>query len=377
MIKKYFLTGATGAIGSALIPCLLEDADCLIWMLVRADSDGHLNQRIDQLLRFWALSSEQSIDVRRLIPVRGDTDQPGFGLSEELYAEISTQCTHIIHCAGVVRMNLPLNVARQHALGAARNLVEMAVSARNSGALQKIEYVSTVGVGGRMTGAVPEAWITQSRDFHNTYEQSKAEAEDYLCQQIELHDLPVTIHRPSMVVGDSKTGQIIHFQVFYYLCEFLSGRNSFGILPYLGKAQLDTVPVDYVAKAITWSAGQQHAIGKIFHLCSGSDNAIQLSKLQCLVRSTMLNHGIGLPRIVSLPSSVFSMLLRLITWWVSEPAKRALKVVPVFIDYLSDRQSFATEKTKQYFKNHSGPLPVSSNDYLSLVMTHYLATKKQ
>lgn len=378
MIKKYFLTGATGAIGSTLIPLLLEDADSMIWALMRADSDKHLEQRIEQLLRFWASSSDQAREVlRRLVPVRGDADLPKFGLPENSYAEISLQCTHIIHCAGVVRMNLPLQVARQHAMGAAKNLVELALIGQASGALQKIEYVSTVGVGGRMPGVIPEAWITQSRDFHNTYEESKAEAEDYLCQQIELHDLPVTIHRPSMVVGDSKTGQIIHFQIFYYLCEFLSGRNSFGVLPYLGEARLDTIPVDYVAKAIKWSAGHQDAAGKVFHLCSGSDTAIRLSTLQQLVRSEMLNYGIGLPKVVSLPSAVFSILLRLMAYWVPESTKRALKAVPVFIDYLSDQQSFATEETEQYFKNHSGPLPISNNEYLSLVFKRYLTTKKQ
>ena len=51
--------------------------------------------------------------------------------------------------------------------------------------------------------------------------------------------LPATIHRPSMVVGDSQTGKVIHFQVFYHLCEFLSGRRTLGIVPDTGDAALD------------------------------------------------------------------------------------------------------------------------------------------
>ncbi len=157
-------------------------------------------------------------------------------------------------------MNLELEVARQHALGSAKNIVELALACEASGSLQKIEYVSTVGVAGRMPGILPESWITQPREFHNTYEQAKAEAEDYLREQIEQHNLPVTVHRPSMVVGDSKTGKIIHFQVFYYLCEFIAGRRTLGILPYFGDAVVDTVPVDYVAQVIKWSSDQ----GKIY-----------------------------------------------------------------------------------------------------------------
>ena len=41
----------------------------------------------------------------------------------------------------------------------------------------------------------------------------------------------VTLHRPSMVVGHAETGKVIHFQVFYHLCEFLSGRHTRGLIP--------------------------------------------------------------------------------------------------------------------------------------------------
>lgn len=76
-----------------------------------------------------------------------------------------------------------------------------------------MEAVSTVGVGGRYYGALPEQWLNTPRNFHNTYEQSKAEAEIILKTEVD-QGMPITVHRPSMIVGDSQTGRILNFQIF-------------------------------------------------------------------------------------------------------------------------------------------------------------------
>ena len=72
----------------------------------------------------------------------------------------------------------------------------------------------------------------------------------------------------------------MHFQVFYHLCEFLSGVRTFGIMPTLGQTRLDTVPVDWVADVIAWSSSQAGTAGEILHLCSGPARAIGLVDLQ-------------------------------------------------------------------------------------------------
>jgi thioester reductase-like protein len=340
---------------------------------MRADSCEHLTTRLEELITFWEMNHEQAQDARRrIIPLLGDTDQSKFAISEDVYAEIAHQCTHIIHCAGVVRMNLPLAVARQHALGSAQNIVELALACRASGSLQKIEYVSTVGVAGRMSGIVPETWITQPREFHNTYEQAKAEAEDYLRGQIEQHNLPVTVHRPSMVVGDSKTGKIIHYQIFYHICEFLSGRRTFGLLPNLSDATLDTIPVDYIVNVLKWSSQRQDNIGKIFHLCSGSSEAIQLAELRKIVRLHMREQGLKLPIIISLPIRIFNVLTSVLYPWSSNKMQRAIKSFPFFLGYLGDDQRFDNAITSQTI---DFPRPDYSN-YFAMVLRKYLQSQE-
>lgn len=377
MEKKYFLTGATGVIGSALIPMLLEDKNSQIWALMRADSPERIQKRLEELINFWEMDHEHAQDARwRIIPLLGDMDKSKFGLSEDIYEEIANHCTHIIHCAGIVRMNLPLEIARQHAIGSAQNIVELALVSQSSGSLQKIEYVSTVGIAGRMPGIVPETWITQPREFHNTYEQTKAEIEDYLREQIEQHNLPVTLHRPSMVVGDTQDGRVLSFQVFYYLCEFIAGRRTFGILPYFGNAALDIVPIDYVARVIKWSSEQgTSTVGKIFHLCSGPNFSIPLTQLQKIVRNMMKKHGIKLPLLIPVPSVLFQLLLKLIAPIVHEKTRRSIKTLPIFVDYLKDKQLFENKNTMIYLKKKSGPELTPIKNYIEKVFSVYLGTK--
>lgn len=374
MSNNYFVTGATGAVGSALIPLLLEDKNNRIWVVIRCEPNQKVEDRLEELIKFWEMNNAQAIDARqRVIPLKGDTDQINFALTTEVYTKVSQECTHIIHCAGVVRMNLPIEVARQHAVTATENIVKLALTCKATGnTLKKIEFVSTVGVGGCLPGVLQETWITTPRKYHNTYEQSKAEAEDYLNEQINLHQLPVTVHRPSMVVGDSKTGKIIHFQVFYHICEFLSGRRSVGLLPTFGNMRLDTVPVDYVAEVLRWSSMQTGSAGKILHICSGADEAIKLTELQKLVREKMIQSKSALPRLKILPVFLFSLLLRAVSVFMSAKSKRALKTVPIFLDYLRDYQGFDNQKTKNYLEKSGGPKLSDKNIYLVYVLNHYL-----
>ncbi|MBK8401714.1 MAG: SDR family oxidoreductase [Propionivibrio sp.] len=54
-MKNYFVTGATGAIGSALIPILLQDAGTHIRLLLRAKSPEDLASRLEALFNFWQI----------------------------------------------------------------------------------------------------------------------------------------------------------------------------------------------------------------------------------------------------------------------------------------------------------------------------------
>lgn len=369
-VKTYFITGATGAIGTALVPILLEDKNARIKLLMRAKSTTELNARLETLYQFWKIGLEDSNFRERIQAIRGDVASPHFELDELTYRGLCADCTHIIHSAGNVRMNLPLEQARRSAVGSAQNVVEFS---RDCTRLEKIEFVSTVGVGGHLA-LVPETWLSKPRAFHNTYEQSKAEAEDYIRSEVE-RGLPLTVHRPSMVVGDSRTGKIIHFQIFYYLCEFLSGRRTWGILPQLGGVQLDIIPVNVVAGAIAWSSRRIDTAGQILHLCSGPEKSVKLLKLRELVRIAFVRSRLDVPAaIFDVPPRLFSALLSMSARLSGVKMKRQILALPIFLDYLATRQTFQNVRTQKLLEVATINIP-DPQVYVEQVLDCYLDRK--
>ncbi|ATE59121.1 SDR family oxidoreductase [Thauera sinica] len=338
-MRHYFLTGASGAVGSAIVPLLLSDPDTRVRILLRADSDEHLAARLDELCRFWELApgSERR---SRIQPLRGDASLPRFGLADADHAAIAADTTHIIHCAASVRMNDPLDKARRSAVGSAEAILALARELARRGSLQKLDFVSTVGIAGKRPGILPETWIDEPRAFHNTYEQTKAEAETLVREAIERERLPITVHRPSMVIGDSRDGRIIHFQIFYYICEILSGRRTLGLYPCFGDTRLDIIPVDWVAEAIATASRNPDTAGRIFHLCSGPERSPVLHELKTYVRDAFRSRGRRIPASITVPRTWFAALPRIAAPFVPERQRRKLSVLPIYMDYLADRQGF-------------------------------------
>ncbi len=371
-MKHFFLTGSSGNIGSAVVPELLKESDTRITLLLRADDQKHLYKRFADLVSFWGFDRDYA--DRHLVPRRGDMTQKGLGLDQESYAQLVQECTHIIHCGGVVRMNLPLDEARKSALGTARKIVNLAQKAIEHGRLEKIEYLSTVGVIGKSTELLDEKPVTAPRIFHNTYEQAKAEAEEFLVSEITEKNLPLTIHRPSMVVGDAKTGKAISFQVFYHLCEFLSGRRTLGILPNLEGAALDIVPVDYVARAIAWSASTQLTNGKFIHECAGPDQALKITELENeLQKHSYFRRQKRLfpSKNLHLPVPIFNFFINAISLFSPTKQKKALRTLPFFLNYLDDPQRFGNRETIARLKDVGiCSLPVS--EFLPKVLSYYI-----
>ncbi len=348
-MKTIFITGATGVVGSSLVPVLLKQTDLQLKLLIRARSAAELATRLERLCQFWGVGPDNAGIRSRIQALAGDTTLPQFGLDQDTYRSLSAACTHIIHAAGLVRMNLPLDEARRSAIDSVRNVVALA---RVSPVLRKLDIVSTVGVGGRLQQAIPERWLTEPRAFHNTYEQAKAEAEDFLREQLAVAALPLTVHRPSMVVGDSRDGRIISFQVFYFLCEFLSGRRTFGVYPDFGDARLDIVACDIVADAIAAASADPQTIGRILHLCSGPQDALRIEDLKHVVRQSYLQRGLAIPGDRVLPRLWYTRLTSLMAGLSPRKTRKALSALPIYLEYLADSQAFDDTVFRRWLAEH-------------------------
>jgi len=368
-VKTIFITGASGALGSSIVPLLLDLQPSRIYILLRAKSPQQLKERLNELLAYWDLKAENS----SIISVQGDITEEGFGINSGLLEEIIQSTTHIIHSAATVKMNMTEQEAQQSSVRSTENMLKIASSGLQKGVLQKIEYVSTVGIAGKMRGSVPETPITTPREFHNTYESSKTKAEELVLQKINA-GWPITIHRPSMVVGDSKTGKTIHFQIFYYFTDFLTGKHTGGFFPIIENVKLDTIPSDYVARIIVWSMQESSAIGKIFHSTSGPKEAIVVHELAKKVQNFYKDKKYGLPAPKPVSVKVFKLALYMFKLFAGPKKKKRLETIAMFLEFLDDSQVFENTKTRDVLDKAGIALP-PVNSYLENVLDFYHAKK--
>jgi len=138
--------------------------------------------------------------------------------------------------------------------------------ARDAGRLERVVHWSTAMVSGNRGGTVYEEDLDAGQKFHNGYERTKYEAERLV--RAAMRALPISVMRPSVIVGDSKTGEIDRLDGPYYLITLIATNASGLRLPILGRGEspLHLVPIDYVVEAAWHAARSEGAAGKTFHL---------------------------------------------------------------------------------------------------------------
>jgi nucleoside-diphosphate-sugar epimerase len=149
----------------------------------------------------------------------------------------------------------------------------MAEFARSCPDLERFTYVSTAYVAGEPGRLFREDELAVGQRFRNAYEQSKFEAE--LALRSDGEGLPMQILRPSIVVGDSRTGRTTAFNVLYGPLKAFA-RGAIPAIPARREAPVDIVPVDYVADRVHELA--THGPDGTFHLVAGR-NATTVGRL--------------------------------------------------------------------------------------------------
>ncbi len=354
-MSRVLITGGTGVVGSALTPFFLNEPGTEVHLLVRARDAAHLEERRRALFAFWGDAVAAQDAGARLVLHRGDVGKPRLGLSESVFEGLADGLTHIVHAAASVRMDMSREEAVASCLTPVEQVLALYDRAGARGGTPKLQAVSTLGVAGRLKGLIPEAAELPPRDFHNTYEWAKSEAEALLLARI-AEGARITLHRPSMVVGDSRSGKVIHRQIFYYLCRFLSGAGTFGLLPDLKDVLLDLVPCDYVARAIHWSSRAQATPGRVLHLCAGPNGAVPVPTLMDRVREASLRHGRALPRRRLLPFAPYERGIALAARLPGRPARR-FAALRRFLDHAHAAQVFANDESQALLAPAIGPAP--------------------
>jgi thioester reductase-like protein len=260
------LTGATGFVGMELLARYLERTERPMLTIVRAGSEEAARERIDAVLAN-VFGDRASHYADRVTAVAGDLTAPGLGLDRASRDLLATESTMIVHCAASVSFGLSLEEARAINVEGTRRMLELAGRAQEIGVLERYAQVSTAYVAGTHAGRFYESDLDVGQTFNNSYEQSKFESERLVRSHPEL---PFTVLRPSIVVGDRHSGWTAAFNVLYWPLRALA-RGLFPAVPAIPSAPVDVVSIDYVADGIHELCESSGGIRQTYHLTAGTE----------------------------------------------------------------------------------------------------------
>ena len=258
--ETLFITGFPGFIANRLLERLARK-DCDFILLVQPSLVSHALEEINRLTQL----THRGVGDFQI--VEGDISQPRLALSDVDLELVQRETTRVFHLAAVYDLAVPEDVAMRVNAGGTRNVVDLARTIPN---LRQFHHVSTCYVAGKREGVIRETELKHNAGYRNFYEESKYLAE--LEVESAKNDLPITIHRPSVVCGDSQTGETGKYDGVYYLINYLLKWPSVLSLLNIGNhvVSLNLVPVDFVVDAMAALAFDERAIGKTLQLADPS-----------------------------------------------------------------------------------------------------------
>jgi len=226
----------------------------LVHAIVRSKSRAEAEAALDLL----------PLEARRRINlVEGDAASMDFGLSGTELRSLMPEIDRIHHMAQVSYLGADEKLAKQVNVGSAREVIEIAKLCPN---LKCLIYHSSAQVSGDRTGVVLEDELDKGQSFRNPVESTMARGERIV--RAHMTKLPIAILRPTVVVGDSATGEVDRFDGPYFLILLIvTSPPDFPLpLPGRGDALLHLVPIDYVVRAAVAIGRDPRAPGRTFHI---------------------------------------------------------------------------------------------------------------
>jgi thioester reductase-like protein len=238
--QRVLLTGATGFLGRHVLRELLA-RDLEVICLIRAQGESEAQVRLEQTLRAGRTDPRAWSRARA---VGGDTTRPRLGLGAR-YDVLAASVDAVYHCAAEVSWVKGYAQLRRTNVLAALEVIRFACALR----AKPVTFVSSLAVcfarGARPTVNESTDMLPWLDHMPLGYAQSKCIAESLL-RQASQRGLPVTIVRAGLLAGDSVTGASNPSDVLSALLqECVAQGVAFDI-----DWQVDSVPVDYAARAV-------------------------------------------------------------------------------------------------------------------------------
>ena len=199
----------------------------------------------------------------RIDVVEGDIVSLDLGLTGSQVRLLHAELDEVHHVAAITYLGIAGARMRSVNVEGVREVLEFALGARR---LRRVSLWSTAFVAGDRSGVVRESELLVGQHFRNDYEATKAEAEQLA--RAAMRHLPITVVRPSIVIGDSVTGATSRLDGPYLLIKAIVRSPPGRAIPLPGRGDfaLHLVPVDFAVRAAIHLARHPDAVGGTFHL---------------------------------------------------------------------------------------------------------------
>jgi nucleoside-diphosphate-sugar epimerase len=269
--ETIFLTGFPGFIAQRLV-ARLAGPDVQFYLLVQPKFVETATKAVERI------AAETDTPLENFAIVEGDITQNNLGIKAEDLETIREETTSVFHLAAVYDLGVAKDLAFAVNFDGTRNVNDFVRSLPN---LNRYNYVSTCYVAGKRLGEIRETELEHDAGFRNHYEETKYLAEVEV-EKLKA-DLPVTIFRPSVVVGDSRTGETAKYDGIYSLIHYLRKAPSLLRLVNVGNrnVRLNLVPVDFVVAGLAALSRDENAVRKTVALADS--NPLATSELFDLI----------------------------------------------------------------------------------------------
>ncbi|KTG27780.1 SDR family oxidoreductase [Haloferax profundi] len=287
-----FLTGFPGFLGSALVGRLADRTDEIVCLVQPKYREASETRAAELFGPDWR---------ETLTLVEGDITDPELGLSETTRTDLESRVSEVFHLAAVYDLAVSPEVGESVNVDGTRHVLDFAEAA----GVDRFHHVSTCYVSGRHDGVFTESDLDVGQSFNNHYEETKFRAELLVRDRMESGEVPATVYRPAIVVGDSQTGATQKYDGPYYMIRLLLRQPRVAVVPRLGDpdaAELNVVPRDYVVDAIDHLSGLDRSKNVTYQLCD--PNPLTIRAFTSTLLDATGRIGISVPTPVGLTTSV-------------------------------------------------------------------------
>lgn len=352
--RTLLITGVTGTLGKEMIKELILTTEDKLYVLVRRKGR---HSHWDRMRKILAAANLERYLGTRIQVLDGDVTLPQLGISDENLSVLRSEVTEFFHVAALTALNGSQEDCARINTGGAKNAVDLAWDLYKNGKMKRFFYFSTAYVAGsRQTYRSFEDALPENPAHANFYESSKYQAEKNVREAMKS-GLPLTIFRPSIVVGDSRTGEVSEFNVIYPFMK-LFAHGILTVLPTRLENSFNIVPIDFVIKSSMAIARQAGSVGKTFHLVTqnppmiGTLLKVKTEEYPQLAHVEVISPDEFKPENLDVVSkSVYQML---------EP----------YLGYLNDDLTFDTANTEEALRGTGIAMPKTDEEFLKLLLRY-------